>query len=181
MPPKRISFIFAPMEQEFNDYLKTKKIDPVAFEANEPETFKKYKMEFVQLHPKSFTLQNLFNINIIRRKYTLKNSTEVQKKGTAPPPKIAFRHQSKVKPSEGIKPSRPVMKPKVKKEGGSSEKDTAQPIKPKIPTKPVIGKASKPVIKPKTQGLEAKENPETSKIKTSRPVIKPKIPPKKDK
>ena len=178
MPPKRISFIFATMEQEFNDYLKTKKIDPVAFEANEPETFKIYKSEFAQLHPKSFTLQKLFNINIIRRKYTLKNKGE-GKAETAAPHQIASG-LSGTKPVAGTKPSRPVMKPIVKKEGNSSEKDQARPIRPKIPAKPIVGRSTKPVIKPKIVGQEAKEDPEASKVKMSRPVIKPKIPPKKD-
>lgn len=54
---------------EFEDYLKGKKIDPQVFELNEPERYKEFKTIFDQVHADSFTAQKLFLINQIRRRY----------------------------------------------------------------------------------------------------------------
>ncbi len=55
---------------EFSEYLKTKNINPAAFEQNEPEKYKLWNQAFSEMHPKSFTMQKLFEINKIRRKFT---------------------------------------------------------------------------------------------------------------
>ena len=59
----------------FDEYLKSKKIDPEAFLKNEPEIFSNWKNLFEQMHPASFTSRFLFKINGIRRNFQLR--TEV--------------------------------------------------------------------------------------------------------
>jgi hypothetical protein len=55
----------------FETYLQEKKIDPVAFLAQEPQTYQQWAALFAQVSPKSFTAQKLFLINAYRRKYPL--------------------------------------------------------------------------------------------------------------
>jgi hypothetical protein len=57
----------------FEEYLSGKKIDSVAFKAAEADRWKEWESEFAQLHPDSFTLQKLYLINPIRRKYPLQS------------------------------------------------------------------------------------------------------------
>jgi hypothetical protein len=54
---------------EFEEYLKRKKIDPVGFKRNEPQKYNEFQTIFSQVHPESFTAQKLFLINKIRRQY----------------------------------------------------------------------------------------------------------------
>lgn len=54
---------------EFETYLKGKKINPRDFELKEPERYMEFKTIFEQVHPDSFTAQKLFLINQIRRRY----------------------------------------------------------------------------------------------------------------
>jgi hypothetical protein len=59
----------------FEEYLKSKKIDAPAFEKAEPMLYSSWKAEFSQMHPNSFTVQKLNLINPVRRKYQLKVSS----------------------------------------------------------------------------------------------------------
>jgi hypothetical protein len=60
----------------FDEFLISKKIDTDAFRLNEPERFAEWQKEFEQVHPASFTLQKLYLINPLRRKYPLKNESK---------------------------------------------------------------------------------------------------------
>jgi hypothetical protein len=53
----------------FEEYLRSKRIDPEAFLKAEEELYRGWQKEFSQVHPTSFTNQKLFLINPIRRKY----------------------------------------------------------------------------------------------------------------
>lgn len=55
----------------FEEYLKNKKIDAVAFEKAQPLKWKTLKELFEQVHPNSFTAQKKFLINDFRRRYPL--------------------------------------------------------------------------------------------------------------
>lgn len=104
----------------FESYLISKKIDSAAFLLAEPEVWKAWSYEFEQVHPNSFTLQKLYLINPIRRKYPLKQElvkTEVKSELPA-----------SEKPQETVNPETP------------SANSTPLNPKPAIP---------KPVIKPK--------------------------------
>lgn len=57
---------------EFNDYLISKNIDPIALKENEENLFSAWELMFKTVHPTSFTDQKKFQINQIRRKYPLK-------------------------------------------------------------------------------------------------------------
>ncbi|MHA8073069.1 hypothetical protein ACRZ9O_00905 [Aquirufa sp. HETE-40SA] len=57
---------------EFSEYLSQKNICSASFSAAEPDLFKTWSDAYNLLHPASFTEQNKFIINKIRRKYTLK-------------------------------------------------------------------------------------------------------------
>jgi hypothetical protein len=60
----------------FEEYCIKKKIDSVAFFAQEPERWKIWKLEFEQMHPNSFTEQKKFLINETRRMYLLQDSAK---------------------------------------------------------------------------------------------------------
>lgn len=69
----------------FKEYLTGKKIDAGLFGKKEPSLYGKLKKDFDQMHPDSFTLQKLYLINPIRRKYRLqeedvKTSVKKEKK-----------------------------------------------------------------------------------------------------
>ena len=55
----------------FEEYLKSKKIDSLAFQRNEPMIWQEWKTLFDQINPVSFTAQKLYLINPIRRRYKL--------------------------------------------------------------------------------------------------------------
>jgi hypothetical protein len=61
---------FSKME-EFENYLKKKNINSVAFQQAEPELFASFEALFGQVSPESFTAQKLYLLNQIRRKYQL--------------------------------------------------------------------------------------------------------------
>ncbi len=67
---------------EFESYLKTKKIDPVSFQKKSPDQYKSFENQFMQMHPNSFTAQKLFLINEIRRENSLKEEFHSEKKQT---------------------------------------------------------------------------------------------------
>jgi hypothetical protein len=56
----------------FEEYLITKKINHKSFQQAEPRLYESWKVEFEQVHPNSFTVQKLYLINPLRRKYLLK-------------------------------------------------------------------------------------------------------------
>ncbi|BDC97955.1 hypothetical protein PEPS_02360 [Persicobacter psychrovividus] len=56
---------------EFIEYLRSKNINPNLFEKNDTDKYQLWNQEFSQMHPKSFTMQKLFEINNIRRKFPL--------------------------------------------------------------------------------------------------------------
>ncbi|TBH73072.1 hypothetical protein EWU20_06775 [Aquirufa antheringensis] len=57
---------------EFSEYLTQKNICSSTFSAAEPVLFSSWSTAFALLHPASFTEQNKFIINKIRRKYPVK-------------------------------------------------------------------------------------------------------------
>lgn len=61
--------------QDFEEYLRSKKIDPKKFKASDQSKYAEFKLLFDQIHPDSFTQQKLFLINRIRRKYILQEFT----------------------------------------------------------------------------------------------------------
>ena len=103
----------------FEEYLIGKKIDLESFQRSEPALFENWRMEFVQLHPNSFSAQKLYLINPIRRKYPLKNGvvvspenkTEVEAKQSD----VAIEWQTPKTETQAPKPARPVftLKPKI--------------------------------------------------------------------
>lgn len=54
---------------EFEEYLKQKKIDAVAFASQDKARFEEWQEQFKTMHPDSFTSQKKFLINDIRRRY----------------------------------------------------------------------------------------------------------------
>lgn len=61
---------------EFEDFLKSKKIDPIKFQNGDKNLYQSFKSLFDQVHPNSFVQQKLFLINKIRRKYLLESIEE---------------------------------------------------------------------------------------------------------
>jgi hypothetical protein len=57
------------MENDFEAYLAKKNIDSQKFKAAEPQRYVDFLGLFGQMHEDSFTLQKLYLINQIRRKY----------------------------------------------------------------------------------------------------------------
>ncbi|MDF9799533.1 hypothetical protein OKW21_004796 [Catalinimonas alkaloidigena] len=84
--------------QEFEEYLSSKKIDAKAFKEKEAEMWKDWCALFTEVHPNSFSQQKLYLINTIRRRFPIKESAELEKKGTT--------SQAKPKPKFKI-PNRP--------------------------------------------------------------------------
>ncbi len=56
---------------EFDEYLRLKKIDAVAFLHEDPNRFQEWQETFKTMHPDSFTAQKKFLINDTRRRYRL--------------------------------------------------------------------------------------------------------------
>ncbi|WKN33989.1 hypothetical protein PZB74_03265 [Porifericola rhodea] len=77
--------------EEFEDYLKGKKIDSKAFKEKEPERWEEWLHLFERVHPNSFSQQKLFLINSTRRKYPIKEDEKEAEANTTkakPKPKI---------------------------------------------------------------------------------------------
>lgn len=55
----------------FQAYLLKKKIDELSFQQGDSTIYQEWEKLFPQLHEKSFTTQQLFRINRLRRKYPL--------------------------------------------------------------------------------------------------------------
>jgi hypothetical protein len=93
-----------PDDPSFEDYLISKKIDSNRFRSAEPDLWLAWRSEFNEMHANSFTVQKLYLINPIRRKYLLVVAPEERKSpeaNTASPP-----------PQPVMRPGRPVIKPK---------------------------------------------------------------------
>jgi hypothetical protein len=86
---------------DFNEYLKSKKIDPVAFRQAEPARWTEWNAIFEQVSPASFTAQKLYLINPVRRKFPLPLQITEPNAGSESMPATP-------------KPARPVFKPKIK-------------------------------------------------------------------
>ena len=107
---------------DFEEYLKEKKIDTVAFREADGALWNDFKIQFEQMHPKSFTAQKLFLINDIRRKYALVETEPIKNKVVTAAKRPVIKTGKPVinKPKvpgagEVKKPARPVMKrPKMK-------------------------------------------------------------------
>lgn len=69
----------------FEEYLVSKKIDPVLFREGDPTLWLSWERDFAEQHPASFTSQKLYLINAIRRKYHLKVSAPPAEKPAARP------------------------------------------------------------------------------------------------
>lgn len=69
----------------FEEYLVSKKIDPVLFREGDPTLWSSWERDFAEQHPASFTSQKLYLINAIRRKYHLKVSAPPAEKPAARP------------------------------------------------------------------------------------------------
>lgn len=79
----------------FEEYLTSKKIDSAAFKAAEPKRWQEWCSLFEQMSAQSFTVQKLYLINPIRRKYLLKSDQATPPSPSAP------------------RPGKPVIKPKI--------------------------------------------------------------------
>lgn len=172
------------MEQEFEDYLRKKKIDPEAFRINEPETYDSFKDQFFYIHPDSFTMQKLYLINLLRRKYHFQSEAAAPAGSVKAKAKPVVRKPSSTrKTTESSKISKPLVKPKTSKpvvppkskaaeeQTSSSAETTKKPkVKPKI----------KPKVKTQNLNTEESEKGEASKPKPviKKPVMKPKVRPK---
>lgn len=84
---------------KFDEFLISRKIDAEAFQNGDPDLYKKWNFSFEQMHPASFTTRYLFNLNSIRRKFTLK--------------KIENTSPSSTSPSASSGKTRPVIRPKI--------------------------------------------------------------------
>lgn len=194
------------MEQEFDAFLKKKRIDPVLFKKHEPETFTEFKSLFLAMHPNSFTMQKLYLINILRRKYQFFPQTDEikgEKHGinetstnmaTASKPAIRPKMSNPVIGAKKTdndellkKPAapKPVIRPKIKTVTKVNEEDEESKAAPTVEKpKPVI---KKPVVKPvmkkrlKEEEQEKFDDTDVPKAKKAvRPIIKPRIPKKED-
>lgn len=72
----------------FEEYLKSKKIDPDRFRRAESALYAEWNSIFETMHPDSFTAQKLFLINPIRRKFTLKEEQVKETRKPQAKPKI---------------------------------------------------------------------------------------------
>jgi hypothetical protein len=81
--------------QEFEEYLKSKKIDTAAFKEQAPEMWQEWLHLFQEVHPNSFTQQKLFLINPVRRKYPLKGEPASEKPN---PAKVKAKPKFKITP-----------------------------------------------------------------------------------
>lgn len=68
---------------EFEEYLRSKKIDPKKFKSGDESQYLSFQKLFEHVHTNSFTQQKLFLINKIRRAYTL-DETEKEKTPSKP-------------------------------------------------------------------------------------------------
>jgi hypothetical protein len=113
----------------FEEYLKSKKIDSEAFRLAEKNLWEGWKKEFEYLNPVSFTAQKLYLINPTRRKFLLKPEEKISD------PKIKGSPLSGEEITE-ITPEQDEKKGYASK----NPEPSGQPPKPAVP---------KPVFRPK--------------------------------
>ncbi len=170
---------------DFSEYLVSKKINEAPFREGDPDLYQEFRQLFAAMHPKSFTMQKLFLINGIRRRYPLpvQAATDV-KKAPSGRPKMPVRKPAREGGVADQKPS-----------GNRAKTSTGKPLFKPRPLKPKISgsdakgndaagakKPARPVMKPKMptpktgegEGGGSQEKP----VKRNRPVMKPKIPAK---
>lgn len=70
---------------DFNAWLESKKIDPAAFRAGDPSRYDGWAEVYGQMHPASFTARYLYQINPVRRKFTLRPATPATEATVAKP------------------------------------------------------------------------------------------------
>lgn len=70
---------------EFNAWLESKKIDPIAFRTGDPSRYQGWAEAFGQMHPASFAARYLYQINPIRRKFTLRPTASAPEATVAKP------------------------------------------------------------------------------------------------
>ena len=79
--------------QEFEEYLKSKKIDAATFKEQAPEMWEEWLHLFQEVHPNSFTQQKLFLINPVRRKHREaqpgKSQTQTEVQNSVSPKEVA--------------------------------------------------------------------------------------------
>lgn len=170
------------MEQEFEDYLRKKKIDPKAFQANEPDTFSSFKDQFFHIHPQSFTMQKLFLINMLRRKYHFQNAVAAPAGSEKAKTKPVVKRPSPAGKNESSKSAKPVVRPKALKPAVSTKDKSEQGSSPsESVAKPKMKPKMKPKVKPKTAEAEEKAKPSKAKPVIKKPVMKPKVKPPENK
>jgi hypothetical protein len=76
---------------DFEEYLKSKKIDSAAFQRAESALWQEWKGLFEKINPVSFTAQKLYLINPIRRKYKLISSPSETSASAPSKPKPVFK------------------------------------------------------------------------------------------
>jgi len=101
---------------DFEEYLKSKKIDSKAFKNADQSKWDELNRLFLQMHPKSFTAQKLYLINPIRRKFPLPLEGKEEKSTKKPKmkPKVNPRPVSKGSHEGSSKPKVKSAKPKIK-------------------------------------------------------------------
>jgi hypothetical protein len=82
----------------FEEYLVSKKIDPVLFRDGDPALWSSWERDFEQQHPASFTAQKLYLINTVRRKYHLKAAPDTAQPAEKPAARPSARPIVKPKP-----------------------------------------------------------------------------------
>ena len=105
----------------FEDYLRSKKIDSEAFRKSEPEVWTEWAKEFEHLSAASFTAQKLYLINPVRRKYILKEELITKNESPTEVVMTIKAEPNNSANSESAKPgspkpviARPVVRPKPK-------------------------------------------------------------------
>lgn len=96
----------------FEEYLLSKKIDSNLFQDKEKNLWIKWKDEFEQMHPNSFTAQKFYLINPIRRKYPLRETPKVEEQ-QKPAAEIPSETEKPII-HPALKQPKPVFKPKPK-------------------------------------------------------------------
>jgi hypothetical protein len=91
---------------DFEAYLISKRIDSARFNSAEPALWQSWRTEFEQVHPNSFTVQKLYLINPIRRKYQLV---------VTDPPKSITPSVAKTSPAPAAKTVMKVPRPGIPK------------------------------------------------------------------
>ena len=100
---------------DFNAYLVSKKIDSDAFRRAEPALWESWHAEFEKVSPASFTMQKLFLINPIRRKYKLSPVADpVPPKPAAEAPVVGPEPAATPPAIKKPAAAKPVMRPKPK-------------------------------------------------------------------